>query len=202
MTAQLEIIAGTIKTQLNSKIQKLKECETSLDRVKDGIRKASEVNKFAGPCVKSLETSSKKLNIQQQAFFGGAFIVNFVQKCLKKSPVITYLVKTPGFALQQGLLAAMGNLTMEQQESATSLKSAADELTDKYTKLFNESDECHKLMSKPDAATAASLHDLTQKICQFMSSIRTKVVNKELVNITPELHMIEDHIINNLEWDY
>ena len=38
-----------------------------------------------GPCVRSLDEALKKINVQRQAYFGGTFVGNHVQKCLQVS---------------------------------------------------------------------------------------------------------------------
>ena len=42
-----------------------------------------ELQKKDGPCVQELDKTLKKIGVERQAYFGGTFVGNHVNKCLK-----------------------------------------------------------------------------------------------------------------------
>ena len=155
--------------QLTQKCQSLAAKVAEVKLVKDG------------PCSNSFESVLQKNNICRQHYHGGAFIGNHVRKALEPD-VITQIVSA--------VPAVMEKLCPQSAE----LKEASTELADRYSCLFTQFSMCRQKYSSCSSVSDEDLLDLENKISQFLVTVRREIVSRGVGGITPKLHLLEDHV--------
>ena len=58
---------------------------------------------------------------------------------------------------------------------------------------------CRAIFNTPTAITSTIFDTSRQNIKVFMESIRRKVVTRKRGNVTPKLHLLEDHVADQME---
>ena len=131
------------------------------------------------PCESSIEPVLQKNNIQRQAYHGGAFVGNQVHKALK-GKFIT--------ALTSALAEVVSKCCPE-------LLRDAQEIAERYKRLMSQYSACSTMFSSIDAFDDEMIIRLDGHIKTFMATARREVVRRRLGNVTPKLHLLEDHIV-------
>ena len=157
-----------------SEILYLQEAEVS--KLRQVIREAKVKG---GPCERSIESALDDKGIHRQAYHGGAFIGNHVNKALKE-PVVSAITSAPVVVVEQ---------------RCPSLATNAKEIADRYKKLMSQYAACRQIFSTTDAVDNTTLDQLQVRIDSFMTTARQEVVDRQLGNITPKLHLLEEHVV-------
>ena len=75
------------------------------------------------------------------------------------------------------------------------LRANADEIEQRYAELMAQYASCSELFSVSRAVTDDDLTTLESRIATFMATARREVVVRKLGNVTPKLHLLEDHVL-------
>ena len=132
-----------------------------------------------GPCERSVEPVLQKNGIQRQSYHGCAFVGNHIHKALSQK-VIGELTAAPKDVIAQ---------------RCPPLADEVDEVATRYSTLMTQYASCSSLFSTSSAVTTEQLATLDANIKVFMASARREIVARRLGNITPKLHLLEDHVV-------
>ena len=131
------------------------------------------------PCEASLDPVLKRHNVVRQEYHGGAFIGNHVAKALTPQ-VVDELTSAP---------------LQVVQDRCASLVPEMDVVTKRYELLLKEYAACRSIFNTSSAISDADLTTLTNNIATFLASVRREIVTRQAGNITPKLHLLEDHVV-------
>ena len=190
-SAQLQAVASTMQLQWQSMQQQVSTQHAALQAQKAKVTELESKGKSSGPCYLSLDKVLTANNIQRQAYHGGAFIGNHVHHALLPD-VIRQLTAAPLSCVSERI----ESLTVDKQQELSHLRSAAEQIQSRYSRLMNEFAQCRKIYSTTEKPTAASLQTLSDAISKFLATCRTEIVSRKLGNVTPKLHLLECHLVD------
>ncbi|XP_057290698.1 uncharacterized protein LOC130657379 [Hydractinia symbiolongicarpus] len=130
-----------------------------------------------GPCASSIDKTLQKMGVERQAYHGQSFIGNHVHKLLKKENI-------------QNLTSSIKEIVAAQKHDDQLIHSVNLEM-DKYDMLFTYFAEVHNIYNSAKYLSCEEILALEISINKFMMHLRT---NWPKVNISPKLHMLEDHV--------
>ena len=134
-----------------------------------------------GPCESSLEPVLQKHGIQRQSYHGGAFVGNHVHKALSPT-VVSELTSAP-----VAVIAA--------RCPGPPLAGEVDAIKCRYNDLMTQYAQCSASFSVSTEVNDEDLTLLDGRIQTFMSTARREVVDRRRGNVTPKLHLLEDHLL-------
>lgn len=132
-----------------------------------------------GPCERSVEAALQRHGIQRQAYHGGAFVGNHVHKALKRDVIVA-------------VTSAASELVRER---CPALQPDADRIAERYRTLMQQYASCSELFSSSSAVSDEAISELERHITTFMATARREVVSRRVGNVTPKLHLLEDHVV-------
>ena len=142
----------------------------------DEMRKNKKVT---GPCASSLESVLQTHNVDRQAFHGGAFVGNHVHRTLQPA-VLRALMSAPVEVVS----------TRCQQ-----LVADAEILQQRYHGLFSGYADCSHRFSHCNSMSEADISKLADCIQLFLQKCRESIITRQLGNITPKLHLLEERTV-------
>ena len=135
-----------------------------------------------GPFAQSLEKELQRNNIQRQAYHGGAFVGNHINR-----------------ALQPAGRFAIANVPRKvSQRYGDRLQVDAAVVVERYHKLFSQYSACRQIFSTSSTISESQALQLESNIRTFMTSAMSDVVDRNLGNVTPKLHLLERHVISSV----
>ena len=135
-----------------------------------------------GPCESSVEPVLQKHGIQRQAYHGGAFVGNHIHKALQKS-VIAEITSAPVREIETH---CPNEMVLEQE---------AKIIERRHNDLMSQYAACSAIFSSSAPVSNEIENSLDGHIKTFMASARREVVSRAPGNITPKLHLLEDHLL-------
>ena len=154
---------------------------------RNGHRQAIEAiekqKNFRGPCSASIEPVLQRINIQRQAYHGGAFVGNHVHRALQPA-VVDALASAPLLVVSTRCpaLADEAKLIKERNQALLSAYS-------RCTALFSH---CN-VMQEGDTAL------LEREIAAFLQLCCQHIVHRQLGHVTPKLHLLKSHVIPSIK---
>ena len=115
----------------------------------------------------------------RQVYHGGAFIGNHVHRALKPT-VVTAICRSHIPVIE---------------DRCASLLPAASRIASRYEKLLNGYAACRAIFSHCESIGDESLERLQSEIEEFLKTCREEIVARRLGNITPKLHLLEEHTV-------
>eukprot|EP00117_Sycon_ciliatum_P028051 scpid34852/ scgid22633/ len=143
------------------------------------IKKVSGRKEFCGPCQLSLDPVLQKNGIQRQVYHGGAFNGNHIRVALRPT-VVTAITH-----------AAIPIVS----ERCPNLLPDVTAIAERYSKLLQKYAECSNIFSRNSTVGDDDLSKLDAAVKDFMCMCRTEIVARGYGNITPKLHLLEEHTI-------
>ena len=138
-----------------------------------------------GPCMLGFEAVLQKHHICRQQYHGGAFVGNHVHRALQVD-VITELTSVPKCVVE--------NLHVENAD----VKEEATTLASRYNTLFSQFGACREIYALSRKVSEDDILALQSNIMDFMCSVRREIVLRGLGNVTPKLHLLEDHVVEQM----
>ena len=118
-----------------------------------------------------------------QVYFGGAFIGNHIHQALKPT-IISALTQAPAAVVQ---------------DRCPTFQDDVDVITVRYQQLFTAYADCRAIFSGCSAISDTDLQTLEVNIKRFLHLCRTEIIARTSGNITPKLHLLEEHTIPMME---
>ncbi|XP_072015499.1 uncharacterized protein [Amphiura filiformis] len=164
--------------------QQMKEVEDlhkrakQLDDEADGIRKKHKLSTTSNPLLQKLDTTLASFKVRRQAYFGGIFNGNHVDKCLKAD----------------NYEKVLDCIVEETRKLTTSLEldDRASAIKMRYMLLFEKFSACHAIYSTANPVTAEEIHELERNIDLLINHIKHKWPKKRF---TPKLHLLYKHVV-------
>ncbi|KAL5517678.1 hypothetical protein EMCRGX_G003271 [Ephydatia muelleri] len=180
-TTYFSIVIG----QANPIVQSLQELsKQSMVEVQQAERKVLDIEKIIkegfklhdGPFVKGLDVALQNIGVERQQYFGGTFVGNHIHKTLKPTNLKLLCSSIKNVAQQYPVLL------MDAQQVADTFEGA-----------FARLGACHSIYDQC-FVTDEKCGELDKAIVSFMDYFRTNFPNE---NISPKMHLLEDHTV---EW--
>ena len=131
-----------------------------------------------GPCVQSYERVLQRYHVCRLQYHGGAFVGNHVHRILQH---IDDLVDAPRLIIASHF------------SDECSISAQADTLASRYRGLFSQFSLCRKIYMSSSLISEEQLDQLSAHTTTFLATVRREVTSRELGNITPKLHLLEEH---------
>ncbi|XP_033646390.1 uncharacterized protein LOC117305619 [Asterias rubens] len=148
----------------------------------------TELEFGTGPIASSLDGVLKKHKVNRQAYHGKSFVGNHVNKCCQ-IPVIDALTSQPRLMTDQ---LPLDELTLEA--SATIRRNSA-EIGVKFHEAFSCFADVHKAINHCNPITQSDMERTDVCIKHFLRVYRRCFPD---ASITPKLHMLEEHTMEQL----
>ena len=149
-------------------------------RLQQHVMKASGSKDLKGPCSSAVEPVLQQYKIERQVYHGGAFIGNHVHRALKPTMVTA--------------IQCRSHIPVIEDRCA-SLLPVANRIASRYEKLLNGYAACRAIFSHRESIGDESLERLQSEIEEFLKTCREEIVARRLGNITPKLHLLEEHTV-------
>eukprot|EP00117_Sycon_ciliatum_P000806 scpid26705/ scgid6721/ E3 ubiquitin-protein ligase NRDP1; RING finger protein 41 len=184
---RIQVVIGQLQLQHRQLSEQQKQIKAELDVLKGHIDSVKTLTD--GPCLSSYDDTLQTVNIKRQQYHGGTFVGNHVHRMLSPDKdgnfaLVHKLVQAPSKALEKYELGADHPVT----DMAASLAA-------RYTALFTTFAKCRAVYNLASAVNEDQLHQLQCHIQSFMTLVREQIVKRHLGNITPKLHLLEQHVV-------
>ena len=172
-------LVTTLQQSCQAAVTKTQQHTSTVDALKDEIAKLCRSKDFSGPCVASVEPVLQHHKIERQVYHGGAFIGNHVHQALKPTVVA---------AISHAHVPVITSRCPVLAEEAQTIASLHENLMNSYA-------SCRAIFSHSQAVSADEMDKLESEVRRFLSMCRRHVVARRLGNITPKLHLLENHTV-------
>ena len=170
-------VANDLQNVYQRALSEKQQHSNTIQETQQKISKLSGSKEFSGPCVASVEPVLQQHNIQRQVYHGGAFIGNHINQALKPT-VVT--------AISQAHVPVV-------QERCAALLNEANVISQRYQSLLSQYAACRVIFSHSKPITDLDIEQLSAKVQSFLELCRREVVERQFGNITPKLHLLENH---------
>ncbi|XP_071795963.1 uncharacterized protein [Asterias amurensis] len=142
----------------------------------------------SGPVTSALDKVLQKFKVQRQAYHGKSFVGNHVHKCCKPD-VIEALTAVPRQKVEENLsddipLSAHDQLLRQAATTGSN-----------FRQIFLMFADVHHGINHSNSLDTADIHRIDLCIKEFMQTYRTMFPSH---NVTPKLHLLEDHAVKQL----
>lgn len=177
-TSHTQVQMATSHTHWKQKVAVAEQLQKELDDMQRHLPTAVR----DGPCEKSLEPVLRRHHIVRQEYHGGAFVGNHIAAALQET-IIDEITSAPV------------NVTRERFQTEVA---AAEVVAERYRSLLKKYSACRSLFNHSSPVTAEDLQQLQDKIALFMATLRREIVARKKGNVTPKLHLLEDHVVDQM----
>ena len=179
-TAGAEVRVQSTIGELNLRHRLLAEqqqlLQTGLTTLQEEVSNRATVKD--GPCVLSYERVLQRYHVCRQQYHGGAFVGNHVHRILQH---VDDLVDAPRLIIASHF------------PDECSISAHANTLASRYRDLFIQFSSCRKIYMSSSLISEEQLDQLSVHTTTFLATVRREVTSRKLGNITPKLHLLEEH---------
>ena len=131
-----------------------------------------------GPCQTSIDKTLKELGVDCQAYFGGSIIGNHCDKMLKDANIDV-------------LCSSIPVIIESNIHNVADLYQNALICCEKFSVLVKKYGKCRRIFNSSKMVDVEKCNELEGDIINFMAYLRLQFPQ---IQISPKLHMLEDHV--------